>query len=54
VTLARMSGSGATCFALFAGQDEADAAKALLHRDKPHWWSLVSRLRGPLDALRAT
>jgi 4-diphosphocytidyl-2-C-methyl-D-erythritol kinase len=54
VTLARMSGSGATCFALFAGQDEADAAKAALHRDKPHWWFLVSRLRGPLEALRAT
>ncbi len=40
-----MSGSGATCFALFATQawrDEADAAIAAL---QPGWWRLASRLR---------
>jgi 4-diphosphocytidyl-2-C-methyl-D-erythritol kinase len=43
--LARMSGSGATCFALFedeAERDRADAAIAAVH---PHWWSLASRIR---------
>ena len=34
--LARMSGSGATCFGLFASPTEAaDAARAL---DRPEWW----------------
>jgi 4-diphosphocytidyl-2-C-methyl-D-erythritol kinase len=35
--LARMSGSGATCFGLFATADEAAAASASL--TKPGWWS---------------
>ena len=35
---ARMSGSGATCFALFAKEDHAlDAAEAL-RIDHPDWW----------------
>ena len=34
--LARMSGSGATCFGLFAEPSEAAAAAALLAR--PDWW----------------
>jgi 4-diphosphocytidyl-2-C-methyl-D-erythritol kinase len=35
---ARMSGSGATCFALFAKEDQAlDAAEAL-GADHPEWW----------------
>lgn len=34
--LARMSGSGATCFALFATPDEARAAAALI--SPPGWW----------------
>jgi 4-diphosphocytidyl-2-C-methyl-D-erythritol kinase len=35
---AGLSGSGATCFALFATDEEADAAgEALLH-DHPDWW----------------
>ncbi len=34
--LARMSGSGATCFGLFAGAAEAGAAAAALER--PDWW----------------
>jgi 4-diphosphocytidyl-2-C-methyl-D-erythritol kinase len=54
LTLARMSGSGATCFALFSEQDEAEAARAILRKDKPHWWFLVSRLRGALEAPETT
>ena len=44
--LARMSGSGATCFALFSSAAAAiEAAKAL--SDKyPHWWVRASALGG--------
>ncbi len=37
--LARMSGSGPTCFALFATVAEAEAAAALLRQSKPGWWA---------------
>lgn len=40
--LARMSGSGATCFALFEAEAERDAAIARL---QPGWWHMASRLR---------
>lgn len=43
VTLARMSGSGATCFALFDSVDALDAAAASLPED---WWRLKTRVRG--------
>jgi 4-diphosphocytidyl-2-C-methyl-D-erythritol kinase len=36
--LSRMSGSGATCFALFASQAEADAARMALAAEHPRWW----------------
>ncbi|MEM8741062.1 MAG: 4-(cytidine 5'-diphospho)-2-C-methyl-D-erythritol kinase [Pseudomonadota bacterium] len=36
--LARMSGSGATCFGLFATQFQAEAAAASLARAHPGWW----------------
>ena len=36
--LARMSGSGATCFALFAVRAEAEAAKSLMAEAHPNWW----------------
>lgn len=36
--LARMSGSGATCFALFDNKDEAVEAELALSRQYPHWW----------------
>jgi 4-diphosphocytidyl-2-C-methyl-D-erythritol kinase len=45
VRLARMSGSGATCFALFASEAERDAAAAAIGRDRPGWWRFSSRLR---------
>jgi 4-diphosphocytidyl-2-C-methyl-D-erythritol kinase len=36
--LARMSGSGATCFALYRTEPEADAAAHVLRRAHPGWW----------------
>jgi 4-diphosphocytidyl-2-C-methyl-D-erythritol kinase len=36
--LARMSGSGATCFALFEDRRAAAAACAALSADEPEWW----------------
>jgi 4-diphosphocytidyl-2-C-methyl-D-erythritol kinase len=36
--LARMSGSGATCFALYAEARQADAAAVHLAATRPHWW----------------
>lgn len=36
--LARMSGSGATCFGLFATMAEAGAAAATLRAARPDWW----------------
>ncbi|MEA2783185.1 MAG: 4-diphosphocytidyl-2-C-methyl-D-erythritol kinase [Rhodospirillaceae bacterium] len=36
--LSRMSGSGATCFGLFAGADEATKAAAMLQAKAPGWW----------------
>jgi 4-diphosphocytidyl-2-C-methyl-D-erythritol kinase len=40
--LARMSGSGATCFALYDTPEARDAAKAAMPSG---WWSMVGRLR---------
>lgn len=36
--LARLSGSGATCFGLFADERGARAAEASLHKAEPSWW----------------
>jgi len=38
ILLARMSGSGATCFALFADQKTAREAARLLRARHPKWW----------------
>ena len=43
--LARMSGSGATCFALFDSDAERDFAAAAIARERPRWWQLASRIR---------
>jgi len=43
--LARMSGSGATCFALFEDCKAAGKAARTLRRDHPEWWVKVSALR---------
>ena len=36
--LARMSGSGATCFGLFSSHAETEAAGKTLRAQFPHWW----------------
>lgn len=38
VKLARMSGSGATCFAIYGAAAEADAAGEKIRSDHPGWW----------------
>lgn len=43
--LARMSGSGATCFALFDALAERDAASVRLAESHPHWWQMAGTLR---------
>ena len=49
--LARMSGSGATCFGLFPDDAAARAAAARLAGERPGWWVAAGRLatgdRGP-------
>lgn len=42
--LARMSGSGATCFGLFADDRAADAAEAHLKSRHPKWWVVATTL----------
>jgi 4-diphosphocytidyl-2-C-methyl-D-erythritol kinase len=41
---ARMSGSGPTCLALFARDQEAAAAAAVIARHAPRWWVVATRL----------
>jgi 4-diphosphocytidyl-2-C-methyl-D-erythritol kinase len=43
--LTRMSGSGATCFALFASEAERDAAADRIADDHPDWWGMATTLR---------
>ena len=45
VMLARMSGSGATCFALFADEAARDAADQAVAASFPSWWRLATALR---------
>jgi 4-diphosphocytidyl-2-C-methyl-D-erythritol kinase len=35
---ARMSGSGATCFGIFASDAAANEASRAIARDRPKWW----------------
>lgn len=42
--LARMSGSGATCFGLFADQTQAQAAATALTHAQPQWWVAAAPL----------
>ncbi len=44
--LSRMSGSGTTCFGLFATSAEAEAAAVTLQHENPDWWIVAT----PLDA----
>lgn len=45
--LARLSGSGATCFALCAGDMEAETLAERLSALRPDWWVRRCRLGGP-------
>jgi len=42
--LARLSGSGATCFGLFAGRGAARAAAAAIAAERPSWWVVATTL----------
>jgi 4-diphosphocytidyl-2-C-methyl-D-erythritol kinase len=42
--LARMSGSGATCFGLFASGDAAKAAAKMVRAGNPDWWIVETEL----------
>ena len=42
--LARMSGSGTTCFGLFGGEDDARQAAAVISGEAPGWWVVTTRL----------
>lgn len=44
--LARMSGSGATCFALCASDPDRDSLAAALATERPDWWVQPCRLAG--------
>ena len=46
VRLARLSGSGPTCFALFANESDATRAGARLAAEFPKWWIAASTLGG--------
>jgi len=44
--LARMSGSGATCFALFESLAQAKAAQEIIAKRYPNYWAVASLLGG--------
>ncbi|MEO1304749.1 MAG: 4-(cytidine 5'-diphospho)-2-C-methyl-D-erythritol kinase [Pseudomonadota bacterium] len=46
VKLARMSGSGATCFALFETVDSAEAGHQQIVHQHPNWWASATLLGG--------
>ena len=45
--LARMSGSGPTCFGLYANADEAEAAATAIATAEPSWWSVAASILRP-------
>ena len=45
-SLVRMSGSGATCFALYASDEAAEAAAAALCGQYPRWFFTATRTLG--------
>jgi 4-diphosphocytidyl-2-C-methyl-D-erythritol kinase len=46
--LARMSGSGATCFALCASDEAAEALARRVREAQPGWWIKRCRLSAPI------
>jgi 4-diphosphocytidyl-2-C-methyl-D-erythritol kinase len=51
--LARMSGSGATCFGLFGDVESARRAGEAIRRDHPGWWIAPGRLLADANGLEA-
>ncbi|MEQ8504178.1 MAG: 4-(cytidine 5'-diphospho)-2-C-methyl-D-erythritol kinase [Rhodospirillales bacterium] len=49
--LARMSGSGGTCFALYETEGQALAAAEMLYDAEPDWWVAMGHLGTPGDGL---
>jgi 4-diphosphocytidyl-2-C-methyl-D-erythritol kinase len=45
--LARLSGSGATCFGLFADESDARAAEGKLRDQQPDWWMTAAPIARP-------
>lgn len=45
VDIVRMSGSGATCFAIFATIEDRDLAATALKATRPDWWIMTSQFR---------
>lgn len=52
--LARMSGSGATCFGLFAARAPAEVAVARLRAAHGGWWVRAAEVRGPTRNCRGS
>ncbi|MCC5957895.1 MAG: 4-(cytidine 5'-diphospho)-2-C-methyl-D-erythritol kinase [Rhodobacteraceae bacterium] len=52
--LARMSGSGATCFGMFATEMAANAAARAVQDQHPDWWVCATGIRAPDQLTRAT
>jgi 4-diphosphocytidyl-2-C-methyl-D-erythritol kinase len=44
-SIARMSGSGASCFGLYSSESERDRAAERIGAARPGWWLLPTRLR---------
>jgi 4-diphosphocytidyl-2-C-methyl-D-erythritol kinase len=44
--LARLSGSGATCFGIYAGAAEAEAARNAVLAANPGWWAVAAPIAG--------
>ena len=47
VLLSRLSGSGATCFGLFADEDQAAAGAEQIRKHRPNWWVQPTRILEP-------
>lgn len=52
--LARMSGSGATCFGLYQSADQASAAAQDFAAMHPHWWVGAGEVLSDTQSVRAT
>jgi 4-diphosphocytidyl-2-C-methyl-D-erythritol kinase len=44
IACSRMSGSGATCFGLFASLEKAQIAADAIAEKHPHWWVAATTL----------